>query len=192
VASQSSNAGGVAGGAGASNGVEVKGYMDLTQFISKSGCEGLNESESHTLEHLLSNTGKFLQSDTDEQLILYLTFNQVVKLHSLKLQGPPDNGPKTVKLFINQTNTPNFDACEATTAVQEFKLSPEDITAGALISLKYVKFQNVNSLTIFIKDNQSGSDVTRIDHLGIIGNPVVTTNMNEFKRVAGKPGEAHG
>jgi hypothetical protein len=38
---------------------------------------------------------------------------------------------------------------------------------------------------------QGGDEVTQIDYLGIIGNPINTTNMGEFKRVAGKKGEGH-
>lgn len=40
-------------------------------------------------------------------------------------------------------------------------------------------------------DNQSGSETTRIDHLVVIGSPISTTNMGEFKRVSGKKGESH-
>jgi len=36
---------------------------------------------------------------------------------------------------------------------------------------------------MFIKDNQDGSDKTRIDYLGFIGTPVGATNMADFKRV---------
>ena len=60
-----------------------------------------------------------------------------------------------------------------------------------MVNLRYVKFQNVQNLTLFVKDNQSGDDVTQVDYLGIIGSPVQTTNMQDFKRVAGKKGEAH-
>jgi hypothetical protein len=44
---------------------------------------------------------------------------------------------------------------------------------------------------IFIKDNQTGTETTRIDHLAIYGSPLSTTNMSDFKRIAGKKGEAH-
>lgn len=57
--------------------------------------------------------------------------------------------------------------------------------------LKFVKFQSVQNIQLFIKDNQSGGDVTQIDHLVLYGSPISTTNMGEFKRVAGKRGESH-
>jgi hypothetical protein len=44
---------------------------------------------------------------------------------------------------------------------------------------------------LFIKDNQNNTDTTQIDHLAIIGSPISTTNMGDFKRVAGKKGESH-
>lgn len=57
--------------------------------------------------------------------------------------------------------------------------------------LQYVKFQNVGNLQLFIKDNQCGTETTRIEFLSVIGSPVSTTNMGEFKRVSGRKGESH-
>lgn len=38
------------------------------------------------------DNGLYLESDADEQLLLYIPFNQVVKLHSLIIRGPPEEG----------------------------------------------------------------------------------------------------
>lgn len=70
------------------------------------------------------------------------------------------------------------------------RFKPEDLE-GNPVNLRYVKFQNVNNIQLFIKDNQSGDEVTQIDNLAIIGSPISTTNMGDFKRVAGKKGESH-
>lgn len=69
-------------------------------------------------------------------------------------------------------------------------MKPEDLE-GNPINLRYVKFQNVNNIQFFVKDNQSGDEITQIDYLAIIGSPISTTNMGDFKRVAGKKGESH-
>lgn len=69
-------------------------------------------------------------------------------------------------------------------------MTPEDLE-GNPVNLRYVKFQNVNNIQFFIKDNQSGDEITQIDYLAIIGSPISTTNMGDFKRIAGKKGESH-
>ena len=72
----------------------------------------------------------------------------------------------------------------------ENRLTPDDLE-GNPVNLRYVKFQNVQNIQVFVKDNQSGSETTQIDHLAFIGSPISTTNMGDFKRVAGKKGESH-
>ncbi|XP_044264016.1 thioredoxin-like protein 1 [Tribolium madens] len=168
----------------------VAGHMDLQPFIMKAQCECLNESDEHSLEHCLNSGGGYLQSDCDEQLIISIAFNQAVKIHSLKIKAPADKGPKNVRIFINQPRTLDFDLADGYTSVQDLELTPEDLE-GNPVNLRYVKFQNVQNVQFFIKDNQSGGEVTQIDHLAIIGSPISTTNMGDFKRVAGKKGESH-
>ena len=63
---------------------------------------------------------QFLESDCDEQLMLTITFNQAVKVHSLKIRGPSDGtAPKTIKIFANQPNEVDFDSGERMEAVQK-------------------------------------------------------------------------
>ncbi|XP_029032748.1 thioredoxin-like protein 1 [Osmia bicornis bicornis] len=169
----------------------VSGHMDLSTFITKTQCECLNESDEHNFLQCLSTDEGYLESDCDEQLILCIAFSQVVKVHSLKIKAPNDKGPKTIKLYINQPRTIDFDMADSNTSVQDLTLSAKDIEEGNPIPLRYVKFQNVQNLQIFVKDNQSGSETTRIDHLAIIGSPISTTNMGEFKKVVNREGESH-
>ncbi|KAG0724924.1 Thioredoxin-like protein 1 [Chionoecetes opilio] len=138
----------------------VPGHIDLMPMITKSGCECLNESDDHPFTQALASSEGYMESDTDEQLILCLEFNQAVKLHSMRIKAPADNGPKTLKLFINQPHTIDFDTAESANPVQELSLCPKDLE-GELIPLKFVKLQNVINLTIFFKDNQTGEETTQ-------------------------------
>lgn len=180
------------GGNGSGGSALPAGMMDLLPFLDKTRCECLNEQDSHSLEHALNPKGGYLASDADEQLVLNVAFNQVVKIHSLRIEAPEDKGPKTIKLFVNLPSTPDFDYCEREAGEQSFTLTPQQLTGQDLISLKFVKFQKVTNLTIFVADNQEGSDCTQIHRLTLIGIPINTTNMNEFKRVVGQKGESHG
>ncbi|XP_073843878.1 thioredoxin-like [Musca autumnalis] len=168
-----------------------QGLMELNTFISKQECECLNEADDHPMNHCLSASGGYLQSDCDEQLILSVTFNQLVKIHSLKFKAPPQLGPKEIKIFINQPRTIDFDQAESMTSVQDLTLDPKDLEKGTPVNLRFVKFQNVQNIQIFVKNNQSGGEVTQLDYLGFIGSPILTTKMNDFKRVTGKKGESH-
>ena len=180
------------GDATAASDCPVAGHMDLAGFVVKSDMECLNESDEHTLKDALT-PGKeaFLESDCDEQLIISVGFSQNVKLHSLVVSGPPEQGAKTLKIFTNQPKTLDFDKADSMEPVQELQLTPAQLTSGEPVQLRFVKFQNVSNLQLFVKDNQSGAETTIVHHLAFIGSPVSTTNMNDFKRVGGKKGETH-
>lgn len=168
-----------------------KGQINLNSYLDVSGTECLNESDDHKLEHALATAGGYLESDVDEQLLITIAFNQRMKLHSLKIFAEGPKAPKTIKLFVNLPNSIDFDSAEGMAAVQELSLTEDDMKDGGIINLRYVKFQNVLSVTMFVKDNQGGEETTQIDRLTFVGNPGTTTNMEDFKRVAGKKGESH-
>ena len=93
--------------------------MDLDTLLDKSLCECLNQADDHPYEHCLSKEGGFLESDCDEQLIISLAFNQAVKVHSIKVKAPSDKGPKTIRIFMNQPNTLDFDKADSMIATQD-------------------------------------------------------------------------
>ncbi|KAM7025581.1 thioredoxin-like protein 1 isoform 1-T1 [Acridotheres tristis] len=161
-----------------------KGYMDLLPFINKAGCECLNESDEHGFENCLRKDSSYLESDCDEQLLITVAFSQPVKLYSMKLQGPDNGqGPKYIKMFINLPRSMDFEEAERSEPTQALELGPEDIREDGIIQLRYVKFQNVNSVTLFVQSNHGDEETTRITYFTFIGTPVQATNMNDFKRI---------
>mmetsp|Transcript_41999 Transcript_41999/g.50913 ORF Transcript_41999/g.50913 Transcript_41999/m.50913 type:complete len:187 (-) Transcript_41999:568-1128(-) len=162
-------------------------YVDLLTHIDFSHAQCLNEQPSHAHNNsvhqgLREDDGLFLESDADEQLLLTLPFQQVVKVFSMKIKATDaDKAPKTVKLFVNRESL-GFDEASSETAAQTIELSPEDLAKGNSINLKFVKFQNVRSLTIFVESNHGDEDTTIINHLSFTGCPVDTTNMNDLKK----------
>ncbi|NWQ69475.1 TXNL1 protein, partial [Neopipo cinnamomea] len=118
------------------------------------------------------------------QLLITVAFSQPVKLYSMKLQGPDNGqGPKYIKIFINLPRSMDFEEAERSEPTQALELGPEDIRDDGIIQLRYVKFQNVNSVTLFVQSNHGDEETTRITYFTFIGTPVQATNMNDFKRV---------
>uniref|UniRef100_A0A493SSR3 Thioredoxin like 1 n=1 Tax=Anas platyrhynchos platyrhynchos TaxID=8840 RepID=A0A493SSR3_ANAPP len=133
-----------------------KGYMDLMPFINKAGCECLNESDEHGFDNCLRKDSTYLESDCDEQLLITVAFSQPVKLYSMKLQGPDNGqGPKYIKIFINLPRSMDFEEAERSEPTQALELTPDDIKEDGIIQLRYVKFQNVNSVTVVGKKGES-------------------------------------
>jgi len=182
------------------------GMTDLTPFIDANGTFCLNESSAHPRGSIFEANEKYLESDCDEQLLINVAFNQPVKLHSFAIQGPDDGrAPKVIKLYINETAL-DFDSLDGTPVVQEFDLEESQVIGTVdqgkgkgeasegpkeLIPLKFVKFQRVNSVTVFVESNQGEEETSAIKRLVFIGQPVQDTNMKDFKRVAGNAGESH-
>ena len=108
-------------------------------------------SDSSAQQGLRDQELMIVESDADEQLLINIAFTSRVKVHSMEIAGPGGRAPKNVKLFANRTGL-GFDDCESAVAEQELDLEPEKL--GERIELKFVKFQAVDKLTVFIGSNQ--------------------------------------
>ncbi|KAL7606904.1 PITH domain-containing protein At3g04780 [Lactuca sativa] len=164
----------------------VRNQVDLLDFIDWTGVECLNQNTTHPYPNALKqgyreDEGLNLESDADEQLLIYIPFTQVIKLHSIVIKGPEEEGPQTVKLYTNREHM-GFSNVSDFPASDTLALTPENLK-GKPVILKYVKFQNVRSLTIFIEDNQSGSDITKVHKIILQGTTVETTDMKGLKKI---------
>ncbi|VFQ85914.1 unnamed protein product [Cuscuta campestris] len=84
-----------------------KGQVDLLDSINWPEVECLNQKTNRPISYALKqgyreDDGLSLVSDTDEQLLIYIPFKHAVKLHSIVVKGPKEEGPKTVKVFANK------------------------------------------------------------------------------------------
>jgi hypothetical protein len=106
--------------------------------------------------------------------------------------------PKTVNTYVNRPTTLSFDEADTIAETESLSLSytpPSTTAAGAaaaaesssscletLVPLRFVKYQNVHSLTLFIKDNVGGGDVTAVSRVVLYGSSVETTkSLSELK-----------
>lgn len=90
----------------------------------------------------------------------------------------PESNPSKIHLFVNRESL-GFEDCDQIDPTQTLHLTTEDMKKPVM--LKFVKFQRVTSLTIFIEDNQGG-EVSALGGLKIYGRTVAGTNMADFKK----------
>ncbi|CAI7798668.1 unnamed protein product [Closterium sp. NIES-54] len=75
----------------------ARGQADLLDCIDWPSVECLNAKPGKSVDNAIKqgyreDDGLFLESDVDEQLLVYVPFNQVVKLHSIVIKGPEEEG----------------------------------------------------------------------------------------------------
>ena len=194
-----------------------KGYKDVTDQVDRHGLDLLNadsgfgnsrtlfdNSKPSTLDSAKgkgkSSDGKsgkdWVESDTDEQLMLYIPFNSTLKVHTLLITSLPPKPsedaddvpmrPKTIQLYTNRPHILGFEEAEDIPTTQSITLAPQDWdekTGTAKLELRFVKFQNVTSLILFIVDGDGDGEKVRIDRLRIIGDSGEKRELGKLEKV---------
>lgn len=165
--------------------------QSLYQYIDTDHIRTLNEDEQDSGKTVFKSwdnrldTSKNVESDCDEQLLFYIPFTGMVKLHSLLLRtANDDKAPKTIKLFKNRQDI-DFDLAEELKPTSKL-VHPENIgiTEGEVVeqsqnndmeaegiveyAVNRAHFTNLQNLTIFIEDNY-GADTTKVFYIGLRG-----------------------
>ncbi|CAH0486372.1 unnamed protein product [Peronospora farinosa] len=163
---------------------KVRPYGDLKEVISTKDCYCLNEDPNKPFRNLfISDETLQLKSDADEQLMLYIEFQDTVKLFSLNIVAPlGEEAPRVIKLFVNRPNLGFTDAGDVE-PTQTIELQEEDLLPENDVELRFVKFQRVKNVTVFVDEN-NGADETVISSLQFFGEPLAGTNMNDFKKIS--------
>ncbi|KAJ4412872.1 Thioredoxin-like protein 1 [Neurospora sp. IMI 360204] len=190
-----------------------RGYVDVTDQVELNRSELLNvDTDTGGVRVLFSSekpsalsggkgTAKdWVESDTDDQLLLFMPFQSMLKLHTLQITSlPPTDDdddeapmrPKTIKLFVNKPHNLGFDEAEDLQATQDIELSESDWNkeGTASIPLRYVRFQNINSLVLFVVNGDGDSEKVRIDRLRLIGESGAARDMGKLEKIGDLPGE---
>ncbi|KAH0541643.1 hypothetical protein FGG08_003874 [Glutinoglossum americanum] len=203
-----------------------RGYNDVTDQVELKGLDLLNsDSEFGGARTLFDSKepsrkagaekgkGKssdadtqpdWVESDTDEQLMLFVPFKATLKVHTLHITSlPPGHSeddddteipmrPKTVQVYSNRAHVLGFEEAEDIPATQTVTLSPNDWdakTGTAKIELRFVKFQNVTSLVIFVVDGDGEGERVRVDRLRIIGETGEKRELGKLEKIGDEPGE---
>ncbi|KAI9852171.1 MAG: hypothetical protein M1838_001634 [Thelocarpon superellum] len=228
-----SSAGGDAGASGSGGPYWLgsalpKGYKDVTEEVDLRGVDLLNADTEFGNASTLFDQAKpsgaagteaakgkgnssddeskadWVESDTDEQLMLFMPFRATLKVHSLHITSLPptpsedDDGdqttmrPKTINVYSNRAHVLGFEEAEDIPATQVVTLTPGDWdakTGTAKIELRFVKFQNVTSLVVFVVDGDGASEKVRIDRIRIIGETGEKRVLGKLEKIGDEQGE---
>ncbi|CAK4082738.1 unnamed protein product [Aphanomyces euteiches] len=159
-------------------------FEDLTEQFDKSNCYCLNEDPSFGYNNLfIGDDTLLLKSEADEQLLIHLEFKDAVKIHSISVKAPhDDSAPSMIKLFVNRNNLGFSDVTDIE-PTQKLEWTQDQLQTGTPVELRFVKFQRVTSLTIFVEENH-GAETSALSSIKLFGESIQGTNMNDLKSQA--------
>ncbi|KAI5807591.1 PITH domain-containing protein [Peziza echinospora] len=166
----------------------AKGYSDISDEIEKTGLDIMNADgnaatlfdDSEPRKHP-TNKKDWVESDTDEQLMIFIPFRSILKIHSIHItsqiptEGDDDEEikrPRKLKFYVNRSNILGFEEAEGVPPTQAVELTEDSWdkkTGTTVINTRFVKFQSVFSLTIFVEEGEDGCEKTKIDRIRVVG-----------------------
>jgi hypothetical protein len=125
---------------------------DLIIHALKEKVDCLNQSKQFPVQHLLSNIeGKYLESQSDEQLLIFFEFNLRLALKQVSFKCVDESScPLKIKLFVNRRDL-DFDGAMNVKPDQELEITTKQGLEKARISIKnQMKFKSVTYLTVIL------------------------------------------
>lgn len=207
LGSGSGNAGAASGSGGSWRGADIpRGYSDITDQIEARNCELLNaDDDAGPVKVLFDETkpsalgagkGKasspdWIQSSTDDQLLLFIPFQSAVKLHTVQITSITPEGddaparPGVLHLYINRPQNMDFAEADGNDPTQAIEIGPGDWNADgtANIPLRYVKFQKTTTLIIYVQRGDGEAETVRIDRVKLIGEAGAKREMGKLQKV---------
>ncbi|KAI1169568.1 thioredoxin [Nemania sp. FL0916] len=194
-----------------------RGYTDISDVVDVRGLELLNADTDFSVRTLFNKSkpsalGKnpstgdekdWVESDIDEQMLLFVPFNSATKLHTLQLTSlpptegdddddeEPPNRPRMIKLFTNRPHNLGFDEAEDIDPTQTIEIEESDWNQNGTVSLplRFVRFQNISTLVVFVVDGEGASDKVRLDRVRLIGESGEKREMGKLEKIGDEPGE---
>jgi len=182
-----------------------RGYSDITDQIEVRGCELLNADEDAGPVRVLFESSKpsglnkgkgtskdWVQSGSDDQLLLFIPFQSSIKLHTLQFTSlPPEDEddapsrPGVIHLYINRPQNMDFGEADDTDPTQVITLDSTAWNADgtASVPLRFVKFQKTTTLIVYVQQGDGEAETVRLDRVRLIGEAGAKREMGKLHKV---------
>ncbi|XWW92187.1 hypothetical protein V2A60_000110 [Cordyceps javanica] len=185
-----------------------RGYSDITDQVEIRDCEVLNADDEAGTVRTLFDTAKpsgldkgkgaagaakdWVQSGSDDQLLLYIPFQSTIKLHTIQLTSLPsaeDEGevsrPRVIHLFINRPQNMDFGEADDSEPTQIVNLGPSDWNddGTASIPLRFVKFQKTSTVILYVQQGDGEAEAVRLDRVKLIGEAGAKREMGNLQKI---------
>ncbi|KAK9370909.1 PITH domain-containing protein [Lipomyces kononenkoae] len=157
--------------------IELKNLEALNATATKSG--DITESVRDLFSAADLSAGvsvPSIESDADSQLLFYVPFMNASKVHSILVQssvakeGDDESKQRAtkIKVWANSPSILSFDDTSSVPAAHEAEIAEPDEQGWSAVRLRYVRFQRVSSLVVFL-DGDDEDQPTAVNKIVFIG-----------------------
>ena len=109
----------------------------------------------------------------------------LVLLQLTSTKADTTSRPTLIRLFTNRTANIDFDEADEAEPTQEIELKETDWNSEdtASVSLRYVKFQKITTLILYVQRGEEGAETVRLDRIRLIGEAGPTREMGKLQKV---------
>ena len=161
--------------------------VNLLSLIQEEESTGLNIEGKNDIKGILQGI-EFVKSNINEpEILIYVKFTGLVNITKILVDSKPDNinnTPKTVKIFVNSSNT-DFSDAVTNTPTETVKLEGK---IGSKIGLNISKFRKISELVLyFIREEAEFIQLNSIQFYGTPGEELFNVelmkkqNKNKYK-----------
>lgn len=99
--------------------------------------------------------------------------------------------PAVIHLYTNQPHNLDFSEADDMPPTQAFTLAAKDWNANgtANIPLRFVKFQNITSLVVYVQRGDGDGEKVRLDRVRLLGEAGEKRDMGKLEKIGDEPGE---
>lgn len=178
-----------------------KGYELLNDSVHFGEAEALNITPTSVndqirplfnAKRLPSSTQTGIMSDADSQIIVFIPLTNKCKVYSILLRTGKDakkpdgddvQPPTTIKVWANTTSTISFDdAASGSGALHDSEVGAPDANGWSEVKLRYVRFQNVSSLVIFL-DGEDEDECTALQRIVLVGSKGDSRDQGKLEKI---------
>ncbi|KAJ3118506.1 hypothetical protein HK098_005913 [Nowakowskiella sp. JEL0407] len=154
----------------------IRKCLELFRQIDIPKVRCLNESVPDSAKSVFKtwdnrfDTTLYLESDVDEELIIFIPFTASLKVKSIAVRGGSDGqSPNLMKAFVNREDV-DFDTVGSMTPDQEWSMVSAQNTIKEIpeYPTRIAKFTALRNLTLYFPSN-FGADTSVILYIGLKG-----------------------
>lgn len=156
--------------------VSKDSFVSLNSMIEFGKCQALNTEGNFSVKETFGCGGALKSNEGDPEMMFLITFKEKLSMTGVMVEAlDSDKAPKTLKLYAGKNNI-DFSDLDNLKPTEEIKLE-----SGKVHSLKLAKYRNIDSVALFMTNEEAQS--IKVNNIQLFGTGGENVDFSQVKNV---------